>query len=132
MLHSLLPRDKHDVDRARALVEMGYPAVAPVLPKLVECLQDINWPVAHVLAPFLASIGEPLVPHVRHVLATEDDIWKYNVLTNVVASWPPEIVRQLKPELERLAWQPTANEVAEGVDDEARSLRAGLDNVASP
>ena len=45
ILRALIPRNKHDLRRARVLVALGYPAVAPVLPELLEWLQDLNWPV---------------------------------------------------------------------------------------
>jgi hypothetical protein len=43
-----------------------------------------------VLAPFVASIGEPLVPHLRPILDDEgqDAIWKYWIITAVVAVAP--------------------------------------------
>src|SRR5262249_44528772 len=58
-LLALLPTGKHDVASARALVALGYPAVAPVLPQLLEWVQDINWPVAAVLAPFSRALARP-------------------------------------------------------------------------
>jgi hypothetical protein len=36
------------------------PLLGPTLAELLAWLQDINWPVAGVLAPFLAAIGPPL------------------------------------------------------------------------
>ena len=44
-LRNLLPKDKMDVEKAEALVALGYPAVAPVLPELMALMQDTNWPV---------------------------------------------------------------------------------------
>jgi hypothetical protein len=79
-LRNLIPTSKVDIERAAAAVEAGYPEVAPILGELIGWLQDYNWPVAHVLAPFLASIGAPLVPHVWHVLLTDDGVWKYWVI----------------------------------------------------
>src|SRR5688500_18615540 len=50
-INSLVPRNKHDRKRAAAAIAAGYPAVAPVLPEMLEWLQDMNWPVAQDLAP---------------------------------------------------------------------------------
>src|SRR6478752_8741641 len=71
------------VGRARALVELGYPGVREVLPEIFEWLKDGNWPVFAVLAPFVASLGRVIVPHVKRVLSTNDDTWKYWVLSTV-------------------------------------------------
>ena len=66
---SLIPKSKSDLETANRAVAAGYPAVKPVLGELVEWLKDYNWPVAHVLAPFLAKIGIPLVPHIDHAVS---------------------------------------------------------------
>jgi hypothetical protein len=100
-LQELVPQDKSDMERAQAVIELGYPAVAPILPQLLEWIQDCNWPVAHVLCPFLASIGEPLAPYVRNVLATRDTIWKAWVVSIVGES--PSLVEAFREELENLA-----------------------------
>lgn len=118
---ALLPSDKMETEKAKAIVALGFPAVAPVLRLLVEWMQDINWPVAKTLQPFLASIGAPLAPHIRHVLETDDDIWKYYVVCFVVGK-SDELARVLKPELLRLASLPTPGEVDEEVDQMAREI----------
>jgi hypothetical protein len=123
-LRSLLPRGKADLVRARAVVERGYPAVAPVVDDLLAWLQDANWPVASVVAPFLAAIGPPLEEPVRRVLATDDAIWKYWVLTQVVALNRP-LASALRADLGRLATAPSAAEVAEEVHLAARQILAG-------
>jgi hypothetical protein len=124
-LRALLPQHKRDVEKARATVARGYPAVAPVLPELLVWLQDGNWPVAHVVAPFLATIGAPLAPEIRRVLQSHDDIWKYWALSNVVAE-SPYLAHALRGDLARLAFEPTSNEAAEEVDRVAREILRGL------
>ncbi len=121
----LLPQHKADVERASAIVARGYPRVAPVLPELIAWLQDGNWPVAHVVAPFLATIGTPLLPEIRRVLQTTDDIWKYWLLAGVVAE-SPDLAHALRDDLTRLASAPTAGEAAEEVDLVAREILGSL------
>ena len=116
-----LPNDKCDVRGAEAMVACGYPAVEPVLPRLLEWIQDGNWPVARVLAPFLATLGAPLVPHARRILNGNDDTWKYFLVQDVVAK-SAELVVLLHPDLERLALSATEGEAAEGLP----SMAAGL------
>ncbi|MDP3227904.1 MAG: DUF5071 domain-containing protein [Acidovorax sp.] len=122
-LLKMLPRDKHDVQRAEALVQLGYPAIEPVLPQLFRWTQDGNWPVARVLAPLLADIGPYLVSHVRLILNGVDDTWKYFLLQTIVAD-SVEMKRLLLPDLERLARYPTASEAAEDLDSIASALIA--------
>lgn len=118
---ALLPSDKLETDKAEAIIAQGFPAVEPVLPALLEWMQDINWPVAQTLLPFLASIGEPLAPHVRQVLETKDEIWKYWVIRCLVRE-SIELARALKPELQRLALEPTPGEREEELDVVAKEI----------
>ncbi len=128
-LNSLIPRSKQDLERAKAVVKIGYPSVAPILPELLEWLQDYNWPVAQILAPFLADIGSPIVPHVRHVLDSEDDIWKYWVLSCIVKE-SPEIAKPLQDYLQRLSFEPTPNEINEGLNEIALDILDSLSKTA--
>jgi hypothetical protein len=119
--HPLVPHDKYDLPRAEAAVAAGLPAVLPILEELLGWLQDGNWPVARVLAPFLGTAGISVVPHVRRVLEGEDDIWKYWILKSVVAP-QPDVVAALRPDLERITRQPTKGELEEGVLETATGI----------
>jgi len=120
----LLPRGKHDIERATALAALGYPSVEPVLAKMLEWTQDPNWPVARVLSPFLATIGEPLAPYIRTVFASDDDIWKSSVLATVISK-SPMLAQALQSDLMRFAQNPTVGERAEGVDVQSKELLRG-------
>src|SRR6476660_571955 len=97
-----LPVDKFDTARARQIVAIGLPNVEPILPTLFEWAQDLRWPVAHVLCPFLAKTGAAALPSLRFVLASADDAWKYAVLYGVVKP-SRDLCRLILPELTRLA-----------------------------
>jgi hypothetical protein len=120
-IRTLIPQNKFDTDRAEQAVAAGYPAVEPILPELLEWIQDSNWPVARVLGPFLGSIGTPLIPHIKKILATDDNIWKYWTLTHVVQD-SPDVAAALREDLQRYADSPTADERAEGLDELARTI----------
>ena len=70
-LDNLRIRDKKDIENAEAIFALGYPAVAPLIPHLFIWIQDMNWPVAKRVAPFLTSIGRPIFPELNRVLATD-------------------------------------------------------------
>jgi hypothetical protein len=129
-LAALIPATKHDMEKASALVQLGFPVVEPVIPQILEWLQDLNWPVVAVFRPFLVSIGEPLAPYVRTVLAGDDDIWKYNLLS-IVVERSPRLARNLRPELERIAAAPSEGESAEEVDDVALEILEAIDDGAT-
>ena len=120
-VQELIPQHPRDVERAKAVVEAGYPTVTPILPRLLEWLQDYNWPVAQILAPFLASIGSPLIPYIQRVLNTDDDIWKYWIISTIVHN-SLELATAYKVELQRLAYLPTQRESIEELDEVAREV----------
>lgn len=124
-LRALVPQHKLETDKAEALVALGYPAVAPVLPDILKCVADRNWPIAQVFLPFLVGIGAPLAPYIRAVLRSDDGWWHYNLLLGVVF-YSPELARALRPELEQLAENATPAQQAEELDVIAREILAGL------
>lgn len=101
-LRKLLPTHKSDLDRARAISALGYPAVEPLLPELVKWLGDRNWPVTRTLLPLFISIGAPLAPHVAPILLGNDSWWAYTTMIEVVICSPP-LAAALRPELKELA-----------------------------
>jgi Domain of unknown function (DUF5071) len=126
-LRALLPRHKCDCERAQAIIALGYPAVAPVLRDLLEWLQDCNWPVSHSIAPFLASVGEPVVPLIREVFRGNDDIWKYWCIERLIMGFPRTLAEEFRPELQRFAFHPTKQERSEELDERARAALEWLD-----
>lgn len=120
-LRELLPKDKFDLERATALVSIGYPKVAPILPELLEWMQDGNWPVSHVLSPFLVSIGEPLAEQVRQILQSKDHLWKYWILNRIVAH-SPELAMALYPDLVKIAKGDPVDEDEKDVKETAKEL----------
>ena len=118
-LQTCLPRHKADVPAAEAVALRGWPAIEPAAMSLLEWLQDINWPVAQVLAPFFATVGADLAPYVRPVLESQDDVWKYHVIESVV-SHSVSLTQALEGELRRIAQSPTPSEHAEEVHRVAR------------
>ena len=120
-IRTLIPQNKFDTERANQVVAAGYPAIEPILPDLLEWIQDCNWPVAQVLAPFLGTIGAPLIPHIRKILATDDNMWKYWALTYLVQN-SPDVAAELREELQRYADSPTPGEAAEGLNEIAQNI----------
>lgn len=120
-IRNLIPRDKFDVERAQAAIEAGYPAVASILYDLLGWIQDMSWPVADVIAPLLASIGEPLAPHIERAFATGDEIWK-NWIVFFVIGKSPELAHIFRAQLEQFAHAPTSSESVECVDEYARGV----------
>jgi len=121
---ALVPSSKFDIEAAERAVAAGWPAVESVFPELLEWLQDYNWPVAQVLAPFVADIGTPVVPFLRPILDGGDAIWIYWILTTVLSQAPMPVVAELRKQLERLAADTSVALSVEGVSEAARAVLA--------
>lgn len=115
----VVPTNKSDIAAAERAVAFGWPGVKPVISELLEWIQDYNWPVAHTLAPFLASVGRPLAPYLRPIFDGGDELWKYWVIDAVLANAPAELVEEFTPLLLRIADHPTPSERANELDQVA-------------
>jgi len=117
--HPLVPKDKLDVETAQRAVAAVFPAVEPVLYQLLEWIQDCNWPVARELFSFLASIGEPLAPHIRGVFASDDYVWQYWICCLFAES--PSLYALFREDIHRIAASPTTTERLNELDERCRN-----------
>jgi hypothetical protein len=117
---ALLPTDKFDDAAVNHISTLTESEIAPLVPELIEWLQDINWPVNHSILQLLKSHPRLAIEPVRAVLNGDDACWKSGCLLAVVQSFPRQVLVQLKPEMERIAMSPTEAEKMEDNDYDAR------------
>jgi hypothetical protein len=99
-LTRLLPQNGGDVENARALIALGYPAVEPILPSLFQWLETSGSEVELVVRPFFAALGEPALDLVRSALESPiKPARKAALLRHVLPSWPREVVAKLEPQI---------------------------------
>ncbi|OXS66047.1 DUF5071 domain-containing protein [Lysinibacillus sp. KCTC 33748] len=118
----LLPRHKHDHDRVEIIKRMDRDQILPLLPNLLEWIQDMNWPVAPSVLELLLTFPEEIVPHVQDVSSSDDENWKWFILHFLVIKLPVESRVQFREYLTRVAETPTHNELAEELDEIARAI----------
>lgn len=121
-LYKLLPRDKHDFERVDVLKYIDKDDLIKLIPKLIEWLQDINWPIAMDVSKLLLTVPVETIPYIRNVLAGDDDIWKEWCLRYIVKDLPTELRENLKEDLERIAYRPTKGEELEEVHITAQEI----------
>jgi len=121
-LTNCIPKDKHDTAAIERAGSIGFPMINPILSDLLEWVQDSNWQVADGTASLLSRAGPEILPHIRKVLNSEDEIWKFWTIELVVRNLKPEYLTALQDELVRLANDPTYEEKLEEVDVAARAL----------
>lgn len=117
-----LPRDKHDFERVNQLKNLSREELVLLLPGLMEWVQDMNWPIAEEVSELLLTCPDEIIPLIKDVLVTNDDIWKYWCLIILVEKLPKDLIVQLKSGLIRLVESPTAGEKLEELDEIALEI----------
>lgn len=117
-----LPKNKHDFDSVYNLKKMDRTERLPLLPGLMEWIQDMNWPIANEVAELLLTFPNDMVPLIKEVLATHDDVWKYWCLEILIKGLPEVVRLDLKSELIRIVERPTAGEKLEELDETAMEI----------
>ena len=118
----LLPRHKTDDDRVEMIKKMDRDKILPLLPSLLEWIQDMNWPVAPSILKLLLTFPQEIVPHVQDVLYSDDDNWKWFILHFLVIELPVDSRVQFKEYLTRVSETPTQNELREELDEIAKEI----------
>ncbi|MFJ9500720.1 DUF5071 domain-containing protein [Brevibacillus centrosporus] len=117
-----MPQHKMDHEKTNQLKKLDKDLIRSVIPELMTWLQDGNWPVYPEIRDVLLPLGNELVPHIRYVLETTDEDWKYFILTGLVSNLSKETIVHMKPELIRIAYNPSESEAASELDEVAREL----------
>ena len=94
-----------DTASIERLVHQPPETVVPLIPALLECLQDINWPVAGAALPILARCGAPAARAAQAILdaAQRDDVWKYWLVEALFPALPPDARAIMEPSVRRIA-----------------------------
>ena len=122
----IIPEHKLDFDACKNLQLASDEQIINDLPALLEWLQDINWPVARYVRDRIQNLGSPLIEPTRTILNGSDDVWKYSIACHLLPCTSKEVINALKPELLRLANNPTKSEELEEVNLAVQEL---LENV---
>lgn len=84
----MIPKDKFDIEAVERIQQASAEQVIPLLPQLLEWLQDYNWPVAQPMVDVLLHYPTELTPHVERVLLGDDEMWIYWCLVKIVPALP--------------------------------------------
>lgn len=113
----LVPIDKFDDEACANLKAASDEELKPYIAELLECLQDLNWPIAAPVSDRLSMLGLDLVKPVVKVLSGNDDVWKYWLVSHFLYQVNDEVFRELSFKLEDIKSHPTRGEIEEEVFD---------------
>lgn len=115
----LIPKDKFDFETVEKLKNYSFDEIEPIIPNLLEWLQDMNWPVSRPLANFLVPYSEEISSEVLKILQGKDEIWKYWILLTFGKSIKNKLIHQ---EITRIAQNPTQDEIENDVFEIAQEI----------
>jgi hypothetical protein len=122
-----IPKSKFDFDAIDCLEQMLFEDIRADVPKLLEWLQDANWPIAYRLALYLGPYINEITEEIVFVLTSDDATWKYHLSYNLIGRSQKKLTPLLINALTQLAENPTKHERDEYVDEAARDLLAKKD-----
>lgn len=105
------------------------------LPELLTWLQDSNWPVSwpvsRPVSERLQTVDVHLAPAITEILKSEDNTWKYFLLSDLLLNCKPEVREFCMDEIVRIANNPSPREKREEVDLVAKDVIAQADSDSS-
>ena len=120
-LKELIPHDKFDTESVEKLAGYSFEELEPIVPKLLEWLQDGNWPVSRPLGVFLLTLpSDKLAPYLMEVMQGNDMEWKYFLIAILGSGDQHKMAPEFLKEIQRIASQPTALEIACELDQVAQ------------
>ena len=121
-LKKLIPKDKFDLEPIPELMQISEEDVQAILPELLFCIADINWPIAAEMLKVLIRFPTSVTPLIKEVLkpTATDEEWKYFIIAHLLPKLPESSQKSLAEDIQRILDNPTDNEVYGGVLEEAK------------
>jgi len=118
-LKHLIPKNKFDEETAKKLKDHSYEELKQIIPQLLEWIQDMNWPVASIVADYLISISKKIQKEILDIITGSDIMWKYWCISVICYNSPDALSEEVLSEIVRIAQNPTQFEIENEVNEEA-------------
>lgn len=112
---SLVPKDKFDDEACENLKSASDEELIPHIDGLLECLQDLNWPIAAPVSERLSMLGSPLVKPIIKILSGSDEVWKYWIVSHLLYQVSDDVFNELRFKVNSMKLNPTKSEIEEEV-----------------
>ncbi|MBZ4034348.1 DUF5071 domain-containing protein [Flavobacterium sp. 17A] len=121
-IKELIPKDKFDFETVEKLKSYTFDEIEPIIPDLLEWLQDINWPISTSVKELLIPFTEKISSEIIKILQGKDEIWKYWILQFFGKTIKNKLVLD---EIKRITKNPTKAEIEEEVYEIAHEIING-------
>lgn len=113
----LVPIGKVDDVACTNLKVASDEALTPHIEALLECLQDLNWPIAAPVSERLSKLGLELVQPIKNIILGVDEVWKYWIISHLLYQIRADVFCELRCTLNSMKLHPTKGEREEEVFD---------------
>jgi hypothetical protein len=113
----MIPTSKYDLEAVDALKNASAEEVLRNADKLLEWLQDCNWPVFEGVISKLSRYGFELYEPIARILLGTDSIWKANIVGYLIPKFSGESQLRYNELLTRLIKNPSSSDFEEGLID---------------
>lgn len=108
-----IPKTKDDLVAVKILEQTLFENVQMDVSILLEYLQDLHWDVARRIGVYLAPHVNLIKSDLLEILLSNDEEWKFGVLSGLIALSPVTLDEDLVSILRRIKEQPTEKETYE-------------------
>lgn len=123
---STASKRQHDFDSVNKLKECDKDTLRKVIPDLLIWLQDTNWPISFAVRDILIQFDKELISHIKQILNSNDAMWKYWIITELLNRMTQDAREKVRQELVRLSDNPEPCDVDAEVDEAAQELLQGM------
>lgn len=115
-MKSYIPKTKEDINAVVQLNTINFTEITQDIRPLLEWTQDMHWDVASGISHYFTNYIDRIDKEIVEILRSNDEVWKYNVLYFIVYKSKNNISKLLRLEIQRIAYEPTKQEIEEEID----------------
>lgn len=108
-----IPKTKDDLAAIHFLRLCSFDDIKDDVGVLLEWLQDLHWEVARDIGTYLAPYVNECSIELLKILSSNDNEWKFGILTSLIAESKVKLNQELLAALSRIAEHPSDGEIDE-------------------
>lgn len=117
-----IPKTKDDRTAVNFLRLCSFGDIKDDVSVLLEWLQDLHWDVARDIGTYLAPYVNEISMELVKILSSNDNEWKFGVLTSLIAESKVKLNKELLAALSRIAEHPSDGEINEELNTIAENM----------
>ena len=117
-----IPKTKDDRTAIHFLRLCSFDDIKGDVSLLLEYLQDLHWDVSRDIGAYLAPYVNEFSMELLKILSSNDNEWKFGILTSLIAESKVKLNQDLIAALSRIAEHPSDGEIDEDLNTIAEKI----------